>query len=328
MESRITLRRAVTALASVAIADAARTYDRASRAPNTQRMYRVGWASFEAWTEAQSLVSLPAAPETVRLYVAALGLQGRASKTIALYLTAISQAHQLAGYSSPTASETVRTTLKGLRRTITGTTREAKPLTWDLVRRIVRKMDASLLALRNRTILLLGVTGGFRRSELVALQVPDLSFDSRGLVVTVRRSKTDQEGRGRRVAIANHANPLLCPVQSLQTWLELAEIKRGPIFRSVSQWGAVGTSALGDRAISEVVKAAVELIGLDPTCYSGHSLRAGMATSAVRGGASDRGIMDQGRWGSRTMVDRYVRNGDPWRNNVSTAIYRSEHAED
>jgi site-specific recombinase XerD len=168
---------------------------------------------------------------------------------------------------------------------------------------MVVTLDASLAGVRDRALLLLGFAGAFRRSELVALDVADLSFTARGVEVTIRRSKTDQEGAGRVVAIPLGSQAETCPVRSLRAWLEAAGIEAGSIFRAVNRWGRVG-GRLADRDVACTVKRAAERAGLDPAAFSGHSLRAGLATSAALAGKSDRAIMATTGHKSRAMVDR------------------------
>jgi integrase len=175
----------------------------------------------------------------------------------------------------------------------------------------------SLRGLRNRALLLLGFAGAFRRTELVSLNRGDLDFQRNGLVVTVRRSKTDQEGKSRRVGIPFGSTEQTCPVRAVQRWLEAAEIARGALFRAVDRHDSVSPDRLSDRAVARLVKEHAELIGLDPARYAGHSLRAGLATSAADGGASDRVIMRTTGHKSVLMVNRYVREGRLFRENAA-----------
>jgi integrase len=155
----------------------------------------------------------------------------------------------------------------------------------------------------------------FRRSELVRLDVEDCAFGKDGLTVTLRRSKTDQESIGRKIGIPYGSNPETCPVRVLQTWLELAEITTGPLFRSINRHGQVQVGRLSDIDVARVVKKLVERAGLDAAKYAGHSLRAGHATSAAIGGASERSIMNQTGHRSVQMVRRYIRDGSLFREN-------------
>jgi integrase len=152
--------------------------------------------------------------------------------------------------------------------------------------------------------------GAFRRSELVALDVVDLEFSSAGLAVTLRKSKTDQEGRSRRIGIPYGSSEKTCPVRSVQAWLETARIVDGPVFRALDKFQRVQAKRLSDKAVVRIVKRRAAAVGLDPARYAGHSLRAGLATSAAAGGASERAIMNQTGHRSTTMVRRYIREAN------------------
>jgi integrase len=174
------------------------------------------------------------------------------------------------------------------------------------------------VGLRDRALLLLGFAGAFRRSELVGLDVTDLELSSGGLVVTLRRAKTDQEGRSRRVGIPYGSSERTCPVRSLQAWLDSARISDGPVFRSLDKFQRVQNRRLSDKAVARIVKRRAAAVGLDPARYAGHSLRAGLATSAAAGGASERVIMAQAGHRSADMVRRYIRGGNLWRENAAS----------
>jgi len=204
----------------------------------------------------------------------------------------------------------VSRTHAGIRRTL-GTAQNAKaPALVDDLKRMLDQLPATRVGLRDRALLLLGFAGAFRRSELVALDVADLEFSSAGLAVTLRKSKTDQEGRSRRIGIPYGSSEQSCPVRSLQAWLQTARIVDGPVFRSLDTFQRVQPKRLSDKAVVRIVKRRAAAVGLDPARYAGHSLRAGLATSAAAGGASERAIMNQTGHRSTTMVRRYIREGN------------------
>lgn len=180
---------------------------------------------------------------------------------------------------------------------------------------MVDATDSGIIGVRDRALILLGFAGAFRRSELVALDVADCSFGKDGLTVTLRRSKTDQDGAGRRVGIPYGSNPETCPVRVLQSWMEQASISTGAMFRSITRHGHVQAERLSGIDVARVVKKLVQRAGLDPTKYAGHSLRAGHATSAAIAGASERSIMNQTGHRSVQMVRRYIRDGSLFREN-------------
>jgi len=210
---------AATALA--AVREQARDYARLAKAPNMRRAYRADWADFTAWCRAHDRAPLPAAPETVALYLAALAGH-RKTSTLARRLSAISQAHQVAGHPSPTKDQSVRAVAAGIRRT-KGTAQEGKaPTVTADVRLMVVALPDTLMGRRDRALLLLGFAGAFRRSELVALDVADVAERPEGLAVTIRRSKTDQEGAGRTV-------------RATRAWLAAAGIVQGPLFQAINR---------------------------------------------------------------------------------------------
>jgi integrase len=210
--------------------------------------------------------------------------------------------------------------LAGIRRA-KGTAPDAKaPVLIGDLRAMVAALPAGLLGARDRALLLIGFAGAFRRSELVGLDVEDLTFSSDGLAVTLRRSKTDQEGAGRKIGIPYGSNPDTCPVRALQAWLDASVITAGPIFRSVNRHGQLQPGRLSDRAVALIVKRCVEAAGKDARKFAGHSLRAGLATAAAIGGASERSIMAQTGHRSVMMVRRYIRDGSLFRENAAARV--------
>jgi site-specific recombinase XerD len=300
--------------------EAARDYAAAAKAPNTLRAYRGAWEAFEAWAQERGVAPLPAPPAIVASYLAHRATEGAKPASLALYLSAITEAHRAAGGDAKAlrASAEVRAVMAGIRRTHGAAQRQASPATAEVLRAVVPGLGTDLGGLRDRALVTLGFAGAFRRSELVALDVADLVFSPRGVEVRVRRSKTDQAGEGRIAAIP-FASGEVCPVRALRAWLDAAQLTSGPVFRAVDRWGKIG-GRLDGRDVARIVKRTVQASGLDPQPFSGHSLRSGLATSAALAGKSDRAIMAQGRWKGRAMVDRYVRAADAWKDNAATGI--------
>ena len=325
--------------------DQARGFVRDARAASTLRAYRSDWADFLTWCDARGSQSLPAEAETVALYLTHLATaRARAVATIQRRLTAIAEYHRFSGYPTPTRDERVRLVLGGIRRRL-GTAQHAKaPAVTEDVLAMLRGLPLSaaevpaftyrrgatlaqarprvqvLLGLRDRALLLLGFAGAFRRSELVGLDVADVRFVRDGMVVSLRRSKTDQEGAGEQKAIAYGERPESCPVRALQAWLEAAAIASGPLFRRVTCWGRAGEQQLSAQVVALVVKQRALAAGLDPHAYAGHSLRAGLATAAARAGVEERDIMRQTGHRSERMVRKYIREGQLFRNNASSRV--------
>jgi integrase len=267
-----------------------REYVRASKAESTLRGYQSDWRDFCAWCESRGgLCPLPAAADTVAAYIAECA--GRLKPgSIQRRLNAIAEAHKAAGLESPTRAAIVRNTLKGIRRTKgTAPEQKAAALTDD-IRAMVEATDAGIIGARDRALILLGFAGAFRRSELVRLDVEDCAFGKDGLTVTLRRSKVDQEGQGRKIGIPYGSNPETCPVRTVQAWLEAAGVTAGPLFRSINRHGQVRPDRLSGIDVARITKKLAARAGLDPAKYAGHSLRAGHATSAAIAWASERSI--------------------------------------
>jgi site-specific recombinase XerD len=292
----------------------AREFARHSKAESTLRGYRADWRDFIGWCEGHSAGALPAAPETVAAYIAESTARIKVG-SIQRRLNAINAAHKAVGLESPTASNIVAATLQGIRRTLGTAPAQKAPALTDDIRAMVAPTDGGLIGLRDRALILLGFAGAFRRSELVALDVADLAFGRDGLTVNLRRSKTDQEGVGRKVGIPYGANPETCPVRVLQAWLETAALAEGSVFRSLNRHGHLCPGRLAPADVARVVKKLAERAGLDAAKYAGHSLRAGHATAAAISGASERSIMNQTGHRSVQMVRRYIRDGSLFRDN-------------
>lgn len=306
-------------LARVELVERARDYAAASKADNTRRAYRSDWAGFFSWCVAQGLESLPAAPETVALYLTARAEAGRKASTITRCLAAISEAHLAVGLASPRGSSAVKAVLSGIRRT-TGTdpSQKAALLPGEL-KAMLEALPQTTSGSRDRALLLVGFCGAFRRSELVSLNAEDVARVEDGLKITLRRSKTDQEGEGRKVGLPFGSSPSTCPVRALAAWMEESPITSGAIFRSVTRHGHMGDRLTG-RAVALVVKRAARLAGIDDSRLAGHSLRAGLATAAANAGKSERSIMKQTGHRSERMVRKYVRDASLFIENAAAGL--------
>jgi integrase len=300
--------------------DRVRMYLESARARNTVRGYRSSFNQFRAWCACAELEALPAAPETIALYLGANAGRLKAS-TLEHHLSAIAKAHKAAGCDSPIRENMlISETLKGIKRTHGSAVARKAPILTDDLRLMLRCLPGKLLGVRDRALLLVGFVGAFRRPELVSLDVGDLKFTSEGLLITLRRSKTDQEGAGREVAIPHGAHESTCPVRALQAWLAATAIEDGPVFRSMNRHGRVFPERLSDHAVALAVKRYATKAGLDSKALAGHSLRAGFVTSAARAGEPERRIMRQTGHKSVEMVLRYVRNANIFTDNAAVAL--------
>lgn len=297
---------------SIARTDAIEKYLQASLANNTRKGYQSDLAHFLAWGG-----TIPATPETVCQYLAAhVGTLSPA--TLNRRVVAIGRAHTSQGLESPTKSDLVKATLRGIRRTVGTAQRQVAPATKEYLLAMVEGLGGTK-GIRDRALLLVGFAGAFRRSELVAIEYRDVEFADQGLVINITRSKTDQEGQSRKVAIP-YARGATCPVLSLKAWLEVSGIADGPIFRSVTRHGRIIPKPLSTQAVAEVVKHRAATIGLDPSKYSGHSLRAGLVTSAAQAGVSSWKIRQQTGHKSDAMLQRYIRDSQIFIDNAAGAV--------
>ncbi|MGH9614044.1 MAG: site-specific integrase [Bryobacteraceae bacterium] len=307
--------------ALVRLAAQARSSFRAARAASTLRAYEHDWKMFRGWCGEHGLAPLPANPQTVILYATDLTKNGaRRLATLSRRLAAISQIHQQSGFEPPTRSWETKQFLAGLRRELGVAPTRKRPMLVEDLKQIIARIPDTLLGRRDRALLLLGFTGAFRRSELVALNVEDCVPAHDGLIVTVRRGKTDQEGQGRPVGIPQGTSRATCPVWALERWREAAGIETGAIFRVMNRHGQVLNKRLSGEGVALVVKRHVERLGFDPAAFAGHSLRAGLATSAAAAGKSERAIMNQTGHRSVTTVRRYIREGSVFRENAAGGL--------
>jgi len=291
-------------------------FAKASKAKATQDAYASDFRIFDSWCRPRGLRALPATAESVCAFLADEAAAGKRASTLGRRLAAVRYFHRAASYETPTNDEKVKAVLSGIRRTIGAAPVRKKAATADIVIAMA-PTAATLRDLRNRAIILLGFAGAFRRSELVGLDVGDVQVTRDGLVVTIQRSKTDQLGEGQKVGIPRGRHAGTCPVKALAAWLELAGIADGPIFRGVDRHGRILPGRLTAQSVRLVVQRVAEAAGLDPAQFAGHSLRAGLATSAAMAGAEERDIMRQTRHTSVVVARRYIRDGSLFRNNAA-----------
>jgi site-specific recombinase XerD len=303
---------------TVAEIDTALRFAEAEKAQATRAAYASDWRDFAAWCAARGATPLPAHGGIVAAYLSDLADRGRKSSTIGRRAAAIGHRHKLAGHEPPTSQEGVRVVLRGIRRTI-GAARAGKaPATADILTAMLRLCPPTLAGSRDRALLALGFAGAFRRSELVALEVADLTEAPDGLRVLIRRSKTDQEREGAEIAIPRGYR--LRPVEAVQAWMAAAEISEGPLFRPVLKGGRIQREPLSAFSAAQIVKRYAERAGLDPAAYAGHSLRSGFLTSAAESGASILKMIEVSRHKSVDVLRGYVRRADLFREHAGAAF--------
>jgi site-specific recombinase XerD len=298
--------------------DAAGAFLSAEKAAATQRAYRSDFRIFVAYCEARGLAALPAHPDTVMAFLAAEATAGTKASTLGRRVAAIRYAHKAAGHEPPTNRETVKAVMRGIRRTIGAAPDQKAPATSDRITDMVAHCPNTLIGKRDRALLLLGFAGAFRRSELMALTVADLIKVEGGMRVIIRRSKTDQEGQGHEIAIPSGGK--LRPVEAVQVWLAAASIAEGPVFRPVAKGGRVAACALSDKSVANIVKAHAARAGLDPSKFSGHSLRSGPLTSAAEAGANVFKMMEVSRHKSVDTLRGYIRRADLFKDHAFSSF--------
>ena len=287
------------------------------KAAATRRAYGSDFRIFEAWCQTRAVSALPANPEAVAAFLAHDAETGSRPSTLGRRVAAIRYAHKLAGHVTPTDDERVRATMRGIRRSLGTASQKKAPATADRIVAMARAADDSLKGLRDRALLLVGFAGAFRRSELVALNIEDLEETDLGFKVTIRHSKTDQEGAGQTVAIMKGS--AACPVAALKTWITASGIASGAIFRSIRKGGKVG-DRLTAQSVADIVKIYAKCVGLDPALFAGHSMRAGFLTSAAKRGASIFKMMDQSRHKSVETLRGYVRDAELFKDHAGTGL--------
>jgi integrase len=304
-------------------AERARAFASQSRAENTKRAYRTDWRQFQAWCAERNRQARPATTKTVALFLASVADDYELS-SLERKLSAISQAHKAADHESPalTSDEPLHSVWAGVVRSKGRAKEKVAPALTEDIRLMISHLPRSgndetltLSASRDRAILLVGFSGALRRSEIVALTTDDIHFSADGLRLVVRSGKSDQEGRGLTKGLRYGSNPTTCPVRALRSWLNRAGIDEGPLFRSIDRHGNIGDGALTGRSVARIVKRSAKRAGMDPSQYSGHSLRAGFTTQAARAGTPERVIMRHTGHKSERMVREYIREGRLFREN-------------
>ena len=252
---------------------------------------------------------MPSTADLIAAFLAAEARRGVKASTIGRRAAAIRYAHRAGGFDDPTQQESVRRVLRGIRRTLGSSPHQKAPATVEIVAAMVSHCLGNLTGIRDRALLTLGFAGAFRRSELAALDVTDLDFQSEGLRVAIRRSKTDQEGVGQEVAIPYGRT--LKPVDAVRRWLTAAKIEDSAVFRPISRSQNMRQNArLTSESIARIIKAYADAAGYDACEFSGHSLRAGFVTSAADRDVSETRIMDVTRHKDSRTVRTYIRRAN------------------
>lgn len=311
-----------------ALDDGIHEYAQASISEGTSRIYESHWKTFQKWCASLKFEALPTLPAVLARYATALAKAGKKWSTINVAMSVVNQANHAHNGTSVRGDPYVQTVLKGIRRSLGVAPDQAAPF---LAENLKKGVDAfsktTAIGIRDRAMLVTGFFGAFRRSELVSLNIGDLVLDSRGWIVTLRRSKTDQEGRGRKVGLPYAAEPSICPVRTVQAWLDIRkragvpDDADSPLFLRVDNLhGDILDARLTGQVLNRIVKQAAEAAGFDVLDFSAHSLRAGFVTTAAKAGKSVHAIKRQTGHHSISMIDRYVRDATIFEDNAATGL--------
>ncbi len=294
-----------------------------SKANNTLRAYKSDFKDFGGFCAKHGFDSLPTEPKIVALYLTNLSKTSKIS-TLRRRLVSISMVHKLKGHYLDTKHPIIIENLMGIKRLMGSFQKGKKPLLINHLKLIVdvinqQKIDEIKKA-RDKSIILIGFGGGFRRTELISIDHEDLEFVSEGLKITLRRSKTDQFGEAMIKGLPYFTNENYCPVINLKKWLELSNIKSGPIFRRFNKGSSLTSNRLTDQTVVLLIKSYLNLAGIENSNYSGHSLRSGFATVAAESGADERSIMAMTGHKTTQMVRRYIKEANIFKNNALNKI--------
>ncbi len=294
-----------------------------SKANNTLRAYKSDFKDFTFFCAKHGLNSLPTEPKIVSLYLTHLSKKSKVS-TIRRRLVSISMVHKLKGHYLDTKHPIIVENLMGIRRVKGSVQIGKKPLLINHLKLIINVINEQkkeeIKKLRDKSIILIGFGGGFRRNELISIDYEDLEFVPEGLKITIKKSKTDQLGEGMIKGIPYFTNQTYCPVSNLRKWLEISKINTGPIFRRFSKGLSLSKKRLTDQSVVLLMKKYLNLAGIENQNFAGHSLRSGFATVAAESGANERSIMAMTGHKSTQMVRRYIKEANLFKNNALNKI--------
>ena len=296
---------------------------KSSKADNTLRAYKSDFKDFGAFCSKHGLNSLPTEPKIVSLYLTHLSKNSKIS-TLRRRLVSISMVHRLKGHYLDTKHPIIVENLMGIRRVKGSIQIGKKPILINHLKSIINIIDEQktdqIKKLRDKSIILVGFGGGFRRREIVSIDLEDIEFLPEGLKINVKRSKTDQFGEGMIKGLPYFYNQEYCPVVNLKKWLEISKIKSGPIFRRFSKGLSLSNKRLTDQSVVLLIKKYLDLAGIENKNFAGHSLRSGFATVAAESGADERSIMAMTGHKTTQMVRRYIREANIFKNNALNKI--------
>ena len=295
-----------------------------SKANNTVRAYKSDFDDFGLFCAQNGFKSLPSDPKVVSLYLTYLSTKDVKMSTLKRRLVSIGVIHKLKGHYLDTKHPSIIENMMGIKRRKGSIQKGKKPLLINNLRILINVIDKEkneeIKKLRDRSIILIGFSGGFRRNEIVSLDYDDLEFVQEGLKISLKRSKTDQFGEGSVKGLPYFENSKYCPVISIKKWIEISKISSGAIFRRFIKGSKLSHNRLTDQSVALLIKHYLKLAGIESKNYSGHSLRSGFATSAAESGAEERSIMAMTGHKSTEMVRRYIKEANLFKNNALNKI--------
>jgi site-specific recombinase XerD len=297
---------------------------KSSKSNNTLRAYKSDFKDFGLFCAKNEFKSLPSEPKVISLYLTHLSTKDIKMSTLKRRLVSIGVIHKLKGHYLDTKHPSIIENIMGIKRRKGSSQKGKKPILISDLKILIKAIDKhkndEIKKLRDRTIILIGFSGGFRRNEIVSLNYDDLEFMPEGLKITLRRSKTDQYGEGSLKGLPYFDNPEYCPVLSIKKWLDFSKINTGPVFRRFNKGSKLSEKRLTDQTVALLIKQYLELAGINSRNFSGHSLRSGFATSAAESGAEERSIMAMTGHKSTEMVRRYIKEANLFKNNALNKI--------
>ena len=295
-----------------------------SKARNTIRAYQSDFNDFQLFCSKNGFRALPSDPRVVSLYLTYLSTNDAKMSTLKRRLVSIGVIHKLKGHYLDTKHPAIIENIMGIKRRKGNLQKGKKPILINILKKIVDVIDEQkkedIKKFRDRSIILIGFSGGFRRNEIVSLDYDDLDFVSEGLKINIKRSKTDQFGVGSKKALPYFDNYQYCPVVSLKNWIDITKINSGALFRRFSKGSKLTDKRLTDQTVALLIKEYLQLAGIESKDYSGHSLRSGFATSAAETGVEERSIMAMTGHKSTEMVRRYIKEANLFKNNALNKI--------
>ena len=295
-----------------------------SKANNTVRAYKSDFNDFGVFCAQNGFKSLPSEPKIVSLYLTHLSTKDAKISTLKRRLVSIGVIHKLKGHYLDTKHPSIIENIMGIKRRKGSIQKAKKPILINSLKLIINAIDKEnnqeIKKFRDRSIILIGFSGGFRRNEIVSLDYDDLDFVPEGLKINIKRSKTDQFGEGFTKALPYFDSSQYCPVISLKNWLDISKITSGPLFRRFLKGSKLSENRLTDQTVAILIKEYLNLAGINSKNYSGHSLRSGFATSAAESGVEERNIMAMTGHKSTEMVRRYIKEANLFKNNALNKI--------